>query len=67
MLLRPCLNCRHHEMRHESRPISFCSKENCFSQHSRCINQKAIQQYLKENQVKQVRQSPALDLLYPTV
>ncbi|MFP3870171.1 MAG: hypothetical protein ACLFVT_04720 [Syntrophobacteria bacterium] len=65
MILKPCLDCQYHEIRHQSMPMSYCTKENCFSQHSRCIINKALRQYLNENQVQGVQQSPALDLLYP--
>ena len=67
MLLKPCLNCQHHEIRHEADPLSYCNKENCFSQHSRCITHKALRHYLRDNEVRKANQLTALDLLYPKV
>jgi hypothetical protein len=65
MLLKPCLDCRHHEIRYESRAVSYCTKENCFSSHSRCISQKALRQYIKDNQVQgPLKTSESLEILY---
>ncbi len=67
MVLKPCLTCQHHEIRHESTPLSYCTKETCFSKHSRCITRKALRQFLRDNQVRGTDQFTALDLLYPKV
>jgi hypothetical protein len=67
MLLKPCLNCQYHQVHDESVTLSYCTKENCFAEHSRCIAHKALRQYLRDNQVRDTSQLTALDLLYPKV
>ena len=65
MLLKPCIDCQSHEVRHQSAPLSYCRKENCFSEHSRCITNKALRQFLRENRVRGPgNRSLALDILY---
>lgn len=49
MLLKCCISCEHHMVRTEDRAKnSYCSKENCWSRYSKCINEKALDYFIKD-------------------
>lgn len=43
MLLKPCIECKHGEIKEES---SFCSKEGCFSHHTNCVRHLAMEYFI---------------------
>jgi hypothetical protein len=49
MLIKPCFICKFHEIKEEeSEPMSYCSRENCYSRYSKCIANKALDRYLEQ-------------------
>ena len=50
MILKRCVYCSYHRVVDIS---SFCLKENCFSQFSKCIHIKALKKFLERNEVKE--------------
>ena len=65
MILRTCLACNHHETREELETrISYCNKENCLSQYSKCIAARAIEQFLRRDRLEAYHSFSALDHLY---
>jgi hypothetical protein len=49
MLLRSCLICKHHEFKLiENERMSFCQRENCWAQYSKCVAGKALNRYLEQ-------------------
>jgi hypothetical protein len=50
MILRSCFDCKFHEIRdHDSGQKSRCGRENCWSEFSRCIDQRALDHFLKQD------------------
>ncbi len=61
MLLKSCLYCEYHEITDEwNEQTSRCSKENRYSRYSKCIAQKALNRFLKDESFRQDRSSSAL-------
>jgi len=53
MVIISCIHCDFHEIRKDDREeISYCRKENCFSRHTKCILKKALENFLKQQEVK---------------
>ncbi|HDM76503.1 MAG TPA: hypothetical protein ENG51_08540 [Deltaproteobacteria bacterium] len=66
MVLKVCMNCPFHEITQnvDNQSVSFCGKENCYSVYSRCIGQKALEDFLRKNGVPMGLRRSALDLCY---
>jgi hypothetical protein len=47
MLIRVCLYCKFHEIKQEEKN-SYCRKEDCWSQYSKCVLMKAMDRFLNE-------------------
>jgi hypothetical protein len=61
MLLKCCLNCRYHEITDElGEGTSRCSKENCYCRYTKCIAQKALNRFLKDESSRENRPFSAL-------
>ena len=55
MLLKSCLDCRYHEITDESgEQTSHCSKENCYARYTKCVAQKALITFLKNESCRQI-------------
>ncbi len=56
MLIKACFQCKSHKIKQEvvatrlreESQMSFCHKENCWSEYSDCIKQKALERFLYE-------------------
>ena len=49
MLIKTCFKCTFHKVKEdEEMQASFCRKESCWSAHTDCISQKALERFLKE-------------------
>jgi hypothetical protein len=54
MLVKSCLNCKYHEIVDEwNEQTSRCLKENCYSRYSKCVAQKALNRFLKDESSRQ--------------
>ena len=52
MLIKACLKCEFHEIKQEKEAqLSYCRKEGCWSQFSKCLSLKAIDRFLDEEYV----------------
>jgi hypothetical protein len=68
MILRTCLSCTHHKVREELETrVSYCLKENCLSQYSKCIAERAIEQFLKRDRLEAYHSFSALAHLYSDI
>jgi len=53
MILKACLRCPHHIVKQDGREeISFCQKEHCFSEFTKCIARKALERFLDQEEMK---------------
>ena len=67
MLIKSCSGCRYHEIKRvEEKPISYCARENCWSQYSKCIANKALDRFLKQETSENYRTFSAISSLYST-
>jgi len=49
MLIKTCFNCGFHKVKEDEKmQTSYCKKERCWSAHTHCITQKALERFLKE-------------------
>ncbi len=49
MVIKSCLSCRFHEAKQEEKEsISYCRKENCWSEFSKCLAKKALANFLEQ-------------------
>ena len=49
MIIQSCLACKFHLAKHEEKErVSYCQKENCWSQFSKCILNKALNRFLDQ-------------------
>jgi hypothetical protein len=49
MLINYCLTCAFHEEKGENgERLSYCSRENCYSQFSKCLSKHALQRFLDQ-------------------
>ena len=64
MLLKSCLNCKYHQIADEfNEQTSRCLKENCYSRYSKCVAQKALNLFLKN---ESSRENPSFSgLIHP--
>ena len=65
MLLKSCLSCKYHEITNAcEEQTSRCLRENCYARYSKCVVQKALEQFLCEDSSKQHKPFSALTHLY---
>jgi hypothetical protein len=49
MLIKACLQCKFHETKRDKEgQMSYCQKENCWAQYSKCVVYKALDRFLKD-------------------
>jgi hypothetical protein len=49
MIIQSCLSCKFHQVKHEEKErISYCQKENLWSQLSKCVMKKALTRFLEQ-------------------
>jgi hypothetical protein len=66
MLIKACLTCKFHEIREEGhQKMSRCIKENCYSEFSKCIAIKALNEYLEDETSESKGPFSAIDRFYP--
>ncbi len=68
MILSYCKHCAHHStVEIEDQTHSRCLKENCLVIYSKCLTEKAVEKFLRENDDhKKELENSALDICYPT-
>ena len=67
MILSCCKHCEHHSMIEiDGQMYSRCLKENCLVIYSKCLSEKAFEEFLRKNgeQTKELENS-ALEICYP--
>jgi hypothetical protein len=65
MLIKSCLSCKFHEIKEEGgERISRCLKENCYARYSKCIAQKALENFLRKETTDRDRPFSALTQTY---
>ena len=67
MILSYCKHCEHHSTVEIDGYIhSRCQKENCLVIYSKCLTEKAVEKFLRENEDhKKLIGNSALDICYP--
>jgi hypothetical protein len=61
MLIKICLTCAFHQAKTEgSKEISYCSRENCYSEFSKCLSKRALKRFLEQEAVNQGSKKPAI-------
>jgi len=54
MIVTYCNACVFHEIKHEeTEQMSYCSKESCFSQFSKCLSKHALKIFLEKESNRQ--------------
>ena len=49
MIMQLCLDCSFHQFRREEREmVSYCEKENCWAEYSKCIQKKTLNKFFQE-------------------
>lgn len=49
MIIKSCLLCRFHQVKYQEKEgVSYCQKENCSSEFSKCIMKKALNKFLEQ-------------------
>ena len=48
MLVKYCFSCRFHKITTEAEGYSFCARENCHSQFSKCLSKQALARFLDQ-------------------
>lgn len=49
MLIKTCFQCEFHEIRlGDGEQMSYCAKENCWSQFSKCVAKIALNRFLQQ-------------------
>jgi hypothetical protein len=68
VILSYCKHCEHHStVEIEGHMHSRCLKENCLVIYSRCLTEKAVEKFLREDEEhKKELGNSALDICYPT-
>ena len=65
MFLRCCVSCKYHNIKIEDgQKLSHCSKENCWSQYSKCILSKAMERFLVNENIHSQQEFSALAHVY---
>jgi hypothetical protein len=66
MLIKSCSNCKFHEIKQEGKEkISYCARENCYSQYSKCLTNKALSRFLEQESGENARTFSAVTHFYP--
>ncbi len=66
MVIKSCFECKFHEIKQgEKEQMSYCRRENCYSQYSKCVDKKALDRFLNEESSVCERPFSALDHVYP--
>ncbi len=66
MILRSCLDCKFHSIPESDRgKRSRCNRENCFSEFSKCIAQKALESFLEQDSTNSSKPFSAIEKFYP--
>jgi hypothetical protein len=54
MILRACHECPYHIITNNDgeKEISFCRKEYCFSEFTKCIDKKALERFLGQERIR---------------
>ena len=61
MLIKSCLSCKYHEIKHaEKEQMSYCARENCWSQYSKCVANKALNRFLEQETSQSYRPDLAI-------
>lgn len=67
MLIKTCHDCRYHEVKQEQEDqMSYCSRENCWSEYSKCIANRALSRFLEQETSENHRPFTAIGSMYPT-
>ncbi len=65
MVLRSCLNCKFHEIRDaENGKKSSCRREKCWSVFSKCIANRALEEFLNQDGAASTGSFSALEHVY---
>ena len=65
MLIKSCLTCKYHELKEEgNEKKSRCFKENCYSEFSKCILMRALNQFLKDENSESNRPFSSFERFY---
>jgi hypothetical protein len=52
MILRCCLQCENHIVKEEAEEkMSYCSRENCWSEFSKCLMKTALKELIKKERI----------------
>jgi hypothetical protein len=67
MVLAHCIKCEFHEkIDIDQKLFSKCNKENCLAMYSNCVRVTAVNKFVCENDLDNVKgQSSALEICYP--
>jgi hypothetical protein len=61
MLIKLCLTCSFHQAKTEGvKETSYCSRENCYSEFSKCLSKRALRRFLEQEAVGQSCKKPAI-------
>jgi len=61
MIIKSCLLCRFHEVKqNEEESTSYCQKENCWSQFSKCLAKKALTRFLEQENAESLLKASAM-------
>jgi hypothetical protein len=53
MVIKSCVHCKQHEIGLEGKEqMSYCRKENCWSQFSKCLAKEALRRFLEHETPK---------------
>ncbi len=65
MLIKSCMTCKFHEIREEgNEKKSRCIKENCYSEFSKCIAMKALDQFIEKEKTETKSPFSAIERFY---
>lgn len=65
MLIKTCFNCKYHQVKEgENKENSYCMREKCWSRYSKCIANKALNRFLKEERSNCYSSFSALTHMY---
>lgn len=49
MLIKSCFQCKFHQTKQDqNEQTSYCQRENCWSQYSKCVADQALRRFLEE-------------------
>ena len=65
MILKTCLSCKFHEIRDaDNGQKSRCRRENCWSEFSKCIAKRALEEFLNQDRAASTKSFSALEHIY---